>query len=138
LHNISHAATAVRARRSFFGLLDGRNGAIICISEAGTGKMKPGSFVVVYLVNPKERYWGALQDITPAGATLRGLDIASFDDWCRQVAARAEAAIDLTTVFFPIMRIEKIILDEASGGGRSMQQTFERIVGSSVEEYLSL
>ncbi|UCF80466.1 MAG: hypothetical protein JSV08_08135 [Acidobacteriota bacterium] len=100
--------------------------------------MKPGSFVVVYLVNPKERYWGALQDITPAGTTLRGLDIASFDDWCRQVAARAEAAIGLTTVFFPILRIEKIILDEASGGGRSMQQTFEQIVGSSVKEFLSL
>lgn len=100
--------------------------------------MKPGSFVVVYLVNPKERYWGALQDLTPAGATLRGLDIASFDDWCRQVAARAEAAIGLTTMFFPILRIEKIILDEASGGGRSMRQTFEQIVGSSVEEYLSL
>ncbi len=92
---------------------------------------------MAYLVNPKERYWGVLEDLAPAGVTLRGLDIISFDDWCRQVAARAEAAIGLTTMFFPILRIEKIILDEASGGGRSMRQTFEQIVGSSVEEHLS-
>jgi hypothetical protein len=99
--------------------------------------METGTVVVVYLVNPKERYWGFLRKVDAAGATLTGMDIASFEDWCRQVAAEADAAIGLTTMFFPLPRIEKIIADEASGGGLSLRETFERITGSALEERVS-
>jgi len=72
------------------------------------------------------------------GARPAGIDLASFEDWCRQVSARAESAIGLTTMFFPMTRLEKVILDEASGESRSLRQRFEDVVGIPVEDHISL
>src|SRR5207245_5256760 len=43
-----------------------------------------GSPVVLYLEGPKEKIWGILLSLTPAGVVVRGLDLTVFDDWMRQ------------------------------------------------------
>ena len=98
--------------------------------------MESGSIVIAYLQNPKERIWGELVKISEFGIIVRGLDVNSFEDWCRQVA-KEESGIGLTTVMYPTHRVERIILDEEVGGLPSMSDKFQELVGITVEEFLS-
>ncbi len=100
--------------------------------------MNPGSIVIVNLANPAEKYWGVLESIAPWGVTLRGLNLSSFDDWVNDLLHQGEASIGLTTVFFPLHRIERVFLDEPVGQVESLSQNFERRVGASIEAYLGL
>ena len=43
--------------------------------------MNSGQLVLVTLQNPREKFWGMLLALTPAGASLRGVDLQSFDDF---------------------------------------------------------
>jgi hypothetical protein len=98
--------------------------------------MEPHSIVVVSLHSPKERLWGELVDISNAGVTVRGIDLGSFDDFVSQVLHPDGDRIGLPTLFFPMLRIERIALDEARGSIPSMAEMFEKKVGRSLEEYL--
>ncbi|MEW6364081.1 MAG: hypothetical protein AB1714_05535 [Acidobacteriota bacterium] len=100
--------------------------------------MEAHSVVIAYLHSPKERFWGIVLVLNQTGLTLRGVDLATFDDWTRQVASGEEPAIGLTTMFFPMARIEKLILDESSGSAMSFSDQFLARVGRSVKEYLEL
>jgi hypothetical protein len=99
--------------------------------------MKPHSIVVVSLHSPKERLWGELVDISNAGITVRGIDLGSFDDFISQVLHPDGDRIGLPTLFFPMLRIERIALDEARGSIPSMAEMFQKKVGRSVEDYLA-
>ncbi len=99
--------------------------------------MKELSPVLVNLQNPKEKVWGILLAIHSSGISLRGIDLNSFDDWSRAVA-RGEEDMGLTTVFFPMHRVERVSLDEAVGSVSSLAETFEARVGRSVWNYLGL
>jgi hypothetical protein len=99
--------------------------------------MNPHSIVVVSLHSPKERLWGELLDISSAGATLRGIDLSAFDDFVRQVLHPEGDRIGLPTLFFPMLRIERIALDEARGSIPSLAETFEKKVGCSLVDYLA-
>ena len=99
--------------------------------------MEPHSIVVVSLHSPKERLWGELVDISNAGVTLRGIDLSGFDDFVSQVLHPEGDRIGLPTLFFPMLRIERIALDEARGSIPSMAEMFERKVGRSLVEYLA-
>jgi hypothetical protein len=98
--------------------------------------MDPHSIVVVSLHSPKERLWGELVDISNAGVTVRGIDLGSFDDFVSQVLHPEGDRIGLPTLFFPMLRIERIALDEARGSIPSMAKMFEKKVGRSLAEYL--
>jgi hypothetical protein len=98
--------------------------------------MEPHSIVVVSLHSPKERLWGELVDISNAGVTVRGIDLSSFDDFISQVLHPEGDRIGLPTLFFPMMRIERIALDEARGSIPSMAEMFEKKVGRSLANYL--
>ncbi len=98
----------------------------------------PHSIVIAYLQAPKERFWGVLLSLNATGLTLRGMDLGSFDDWMQQVARGDEPSIGLTTTFFPMARIEKLILDETTGSALSFSDQFLARVGRSVKEYLEL
>jgi len=100
--------------------------------------MDPHSIVVTYLREPKERFWGVLLALNQTGLTMRGMDLDSFDDWTRQVARAEEPSIALTTMFFPMQRIEKVILDETTGSALSFSDQFHSRVGRTVKEYLEL
>jgi hypothetical protein len=95
--------------------------------------MDPHSIVVVSLHSPKEKFWGELLALNPAGATIRGVDLNSFDHFVREIS---EPDTGLPTVFFPMTRIERIALDEPAGAIPSMAELFERKVGRSLRAYL--
>ncbi len=98
--------------------------------------MKIRSIVIVNLTAPRQRFLGTLLEVTPAGITLRGVDLEAFEDWVNHVAAQEECGVQATTTFFPLHRVEKMILDERAGAIPSLSNTFLLKVGSSIEEYL--
>jgi hypothetical protein len=99
--------------------------------------MDPHSIVVVSLHSPREKVWGELLCITPAGITIRGVDLNSFDHFIKQINEPESERIGLPTVFFPITRVERVSLDEPSGSIPSMAEIFARKVGRSLAEYLA-
>ncbi len=101
-------------------------------------RMEPHSIVIVSLHSPKEKIWGELLSIHPAGITLRGIDLNSFDDFVLQVLHPEGERIGLPTLFFPMARIERIALDEPSGSIPSLDERFEQKVGRSLLDYLAL
>jgi hypothetical protein len=96
------------------------------------------SIVIVSLHTPREKVWGELLDVSTAGITMRGIDLNSFDDFIRQVLHPEGDRVGLPTVFFPMQRIERIALDEPTGSIPSMADLFERRVGRSLKDYLTL
>ena len=99
--------------------------------------MQPHSIVVISLHSPKEKLWGELVDISIAGVTLRGIDLSSFDDFVSQILHPDGDRMGLPTLFFPMLRIERIALDEARGSIPSLAEVFAKKVGRSLPEYLA-
>jgi len=98
--------------------------------------VKANSIVVISLQSPKERFFGRLVEISTAGVTVRGIDLNAFDDWMNHIKLREESGVQPTTIFFPLHRVEKIILDEGIGAIPSLSDTFLTKVGVSVEDHL--
>lgn len=99
---------------------------------------EPSSLVIVNLVNPKEKFFGILTALSQAGVTLRGINLDAYEDWIRQIAHRDESNLDVTTMFFPLFRVERIYLDEPSGAIKSYAQRFHDVTGMGVHTYLGL
>jgi hypothetical protein len=94
--------------------------------------LSPGSPVVLYLHEPKEKIWGLLVSISAPGIVVRGLDLAVFDDWMRQEAHGDESQLGLVTAFYPIHRLERMEKDETIGALVSYADRFAQEVGRSV------
>ena len=99
--------------------------------------MKKFSAVLVSLQNPRQKVWGILLSIEASGINVRGIDLNSFDDWCRAVS-RGEREIVLSTMFLPIHRVERVNQDESAGSIPSLADLFEERVGKNVWTYLGL
>jgi hypothetical protein len=99
--------------------------------------MKKHSAVVVSLHSPREKVWGVVLSIQTSGVTIRGIDLNSFDDWTRMVA-NGDESMTLSTVFFPMHRVERILLDEGAGEIQSLREVFEVRVGKDLWHYLEL
>jgi hypothetical protein len=99
--------------------------------------MQPHSIVVISLHSPKEKLWGELVDISHPGVTLRGIDLSSFDDFVSQILHPDGDRMGLPTLFFPMLRIERIALDEARGSIPSLAEVFAKKVGRSLPDYLA-
>src|SRR5207244_870097 len=59
-----------------------------CLQRRIPISMQPfaeNSIVLVTLNSPREKYWGSVIAVNPAGISLRGMDLNSFDDFARQV-----------------------------------------------------
>jgi hypothetical protein len=93
--------------------------------------LEPGVAVVLYLHSPREKLWGVLLSLEPAGIVIRGLDLSVFGDWVRQ-EIRGEEGIALSTLFYPMSRVERMERDETAGPIESLSDRFEREVGRSV------
>ncbi|HZO98686.1 MAG TPA: hypothetical protein VFD30_00180 [Terriglobia bacterium] len=100
--------------------------------------MQIHSLVIVSLANPKEKVWGLLLGLDSAGITLRGIELDSFDDFLLQVVERDEATVGMTTVFYPMHRVERVAADEASGSIPSLADRFKQKVGITIREYLGV
>lgn len=91
-------------------------------------KIDSGDAVVIILHSPREKLLGTLNDINPAGITVRSIELGYFNDWCRSIAA-GEAHLHMSDNFFPMWRVERITRDEASGDIPSMCEQFETRTG---------
>jgi hypothetical protein len=96
------------------------------------------SLVIVNLVNPKEKFFGVLSALSPAGITVRAINLDAFEDWMRQLARGDDPNLDLITMFVPLFRVERVFLDEPSGLIKSYGQRFEEVVGMTIQQYLHI
>lgn len=99
--------------------------------------METGTLVLVHLHSPKEKYWGILRALSPAGVTLRGIDVALFDDWARQYVTGGETELGAATFFFPLHRVEKMFEDARVGSVAAYHERFLEMVGRDVRGVLA-
>jgi hypothetical protein len=93
-----------------------------------------GTPVILYLQSPKEKMWGILLSLLPNGIVIRGIDLTTFDDWMRQEAHATESLIGLSTIFYPIHRVERMERDETVGVAVSYSERFAHAVGRTVQQ----
>jgi hypothetical protein len=95
-----------------------------------------GAIVLVTLYSPREKFWGAVLDISLAGVSVRGLDLNSFEEVTSML--RAEEPVMPATVFFPLNRVERIELELANGPIPSLSDRFISKSGRRAEEFLDV
>ena len=100
--------------------------------------LSAGDAVIVYLQVPKEKVWGLLVSLGTAGVIVRCIDLAAFDDWMRQEARQDEPYLGLSTVFYPMNRVERMERDQTMGPVISYSERFTREVGRSVREVIGI
>ena len=93
-----------------------------------------GDAVVLYLQSPKEKVWGLLVQLHSAGIVVRCIDLGAFEDWMRQEARGEEPYLGLSTIFYPMGRVERMEKDEDVGTVESCSNRFAREVGRTVHE----
>ncbi len=101
---------------------------------------RPGALVIATLANPREKFWGAILQLSAEGVSLRGVDVAGFDD----LASHVKSGEPFTSgvVFFPMHRVERMELDLPEGDLLSLAQRFAQKTGQDpapllVSEFLS-
>ncbi|MGC2474787.1 MAG: hypothetical protein WA485_10660 [Candidatus Sulfotelmatobacter sp.] len=82
----------------------------------------PGALVIATLSNPREKFWGMILALAPAGLSLTGVELASFEDLT--VMVRDGEPFTPAVVFFPMHRIERVELDMPDGNLPSLSQRF--------------
>ena len=82
----------------------------------------PGALVIATLSNPREKFWGMILSLAPAGLSISGAELASFEDLTAMV--RDGDPFTPAVVFFPMHRIERIELDLPDGNLPSLSQRF--------------
>jgi hypothetical protein len=105
-------------------------------SGAGSRIFSAGAMVVVTLGNPREKFWGALQALDPAGLTVCGMDVQSFDDTAMMVKAGDPFTPD--AVFFPMHRVERVELDARTGDIPSLRERFSATSGRDPAELFAV
>ena len=98
--------------------------------------MEIRSIVVLTLYSPREKIWGELVALTPAGITVRGMELNAFEEVLRQIGAGEAGVGVLSIVFYPMHRVERMAMDETVGEIPSLAERFERKVGLTVGEFL--
>jgi len=97
----------------------------------------PGMPVLIYLHTPREKVFGVLLALQPAGIAVRGIDLEALDDFRRQ-EARGETGLGLVTLFYPMSRIERMERDATVGGIEGIADRFRRETGRSILEAAGL
>jgi hypothetical protein len=94
----------------------------------------PGVPVLVYLCSPREKVFGILLSLGTAGVTVRGIDLVSLEDWMRQEARGDGPGLCLSSVFYPMARVERVERDETVGELEGLADRFRRLTGRDVVE----
>src|SRR5439155_2657776 len=96
-------------------------------TKARCGSFHAGAMVVVTLGTPREKFWGAILDLTAEGLSLRGIELASFEDLVAMV--KDGEPFSPGVVFFPMHRVERMELDLPDGSIPSLSQRFTSKTG---------
>ncbi len=105
-------------------------------AEAPLTPFRAGTVVLVTLNTPREKFFGSLLEISPAGLSIRGIDLNSLDDFARMI--RAEEPVTAGSVFFPMHRVERIEVDARNGDIPSLRERFEAKAGRSLSTVFDL
>jgi methylmalonyl-CoA/ethylmalonyl-CoA epimerase len=106
--------------------------------DTGTEEwISPGAAVLLYLRDPQEKIWGVLRRLDPSGVVVEGIDLSSFDDWVAELERGEESIVGPSVLYFPMGRLEKILLDRSSGHLPSLAERFERRIGQTVQSVMS-
>lgn len=100
-------------------------------------RIGPGASVVVSLCEPREKFWGVLGEVNAAGVWMRGVDVNSYEELLR-LLARGEEGVHPATVFFPLRRVERVLLDETAGAVQSLAARFEERTGVRIADYFGV
>lgn len=95
-----------------------------------------GSIVLITLNAPREKFWGAIIEITPSGVSTRGIDLGSFDEITAMI--RSDDPVAPSTVFFPLNRVERIELDLSSVSIPSLSDRFLAKSGQQAAVFLGV
>ena len=104
--------------------------------ERGNKPFAAGSAVVVYLREPLAKFWGVVRSIDQTGVVVEGVDLRSFDEFVRGAASGEISPHDVTMAFYPLPRVEKILLDRGSESAPSLVDQFRARVGFGLAEFL--
>jgi hypothetical protein len=97
-------------------------------------RFRPGTMVLLWLSNPREKFWGVLLQLSSAGVAVRGLDLSCFDDTVRML--RHDEPVSAAEVFFPMHRVERIETDAPNCGLPSLSERFESGSGTELKTFL--
>jgi hypothetical protein len=88
---------------------------------------RPGALVIATMTSPREKFWGAILHLAAEGLSLRGVDLASFDNLASQI--KNGEPFTSGVVFFPMHRVERMELDLPEGNILSLAQRFAQKTG---------
>jgi methylmalonyl-CoA/ethylmalonyl-CoA epimerase len=97
----------------------------------------PGASVLLYLRDPQEKIWGVLRRLDASGVVVEGIDLSSFDDWMGQIERDEDSVVGPSVLYYPMVRLEKILLDRSSGHLPSLAERFERRIGRTVQQVVA-
>lgn len=104
------------------------------VSSTQKARFTHGAVVLVTLREPREKFWGAVLDVSAAGVEISGIGLAAFDDFTHQV--RDGEDVNAAVVFFPMHRVERMELDIANGEIPSLRQKFLAVCSRPAESVL--
>jgi hypothetical protein len=55
--------------------------------------LRPPAVAVLYLQNPRERFWGVVRALDATGIVIEGVELESFDSWVGQITAGDPPAV---------------------------------------------
>jgi hypothetical protein len=93
-----------------------------------------GTVVLVCLANPREKFWGAILEVSSAGLSLRGIDLASFDGVVSLL--RSGEPANALEVFFPMHRVERMETDLRDGAIPALGERFLAATGQPAISFL--
>lgn len=96
--------------------------------------LAPGTPVLLYLSSPREKVFGILLSLEPAGVAVRGMDLVSLEDWMRQEARGDRPGLAPSSVFYPMTRVERVERDESVGDLEGLADRFRRLTGRDLLE----
>ncbi|MCB1024005.1 MAG: hypothetical protein KDB79_06440 [Acidobacteria bacterium] len=97
-------------------------------------KLKEDDPVLVILQNPREKVWGVLRELNQAGIFVRGIDLNSFEDFVLAVS-NDTPFYGMGEQFFPMWRIERIVLDDMDGDIPALHQQFSQRTGKNISGF---
>jgi hypothetical protein len=95
--------------------------------------MNSGQLVLVTLHNPREKFWGILLALDPAGVRVCGVDMQSLDDFTQLVKSGEPASASM--VFFPMHRVQRVEEDRRTGELPSVAEQFRTNTGVDVHKF---
>lgn len=99
--------------------------------------IQPGHIVVVSLREPREQMWGVLRALDDKGVTLEGIAIDTFDSWLQDMAAGGDPHQHMSMLFFPMGRVERVLLDRGAVGMLSLSDRAEQRLGRGLASFLA-